>query len=135
MIRPSIGDAIRELLFSHHRTVDDVMNAFFADDYEHRDNGKAYTRAEFASAAWAARANISHGTVITLDELRYWNRYAERHILEVTKVDGSVECTEVYVIGRYAIDGRFATLHEARLPLASPNETPSRPEPERRVAR
>jgi hypothetical protein len=122
LIRPSIGDALRELLFSHHRTVDDVMDSFFADDYEHRDNGKAYTRDEFARAASAARANVAHGSVVTLDELRYWNRYAERHILDVTKVDGSVECAEVYVIGRYSVDGRFAALHEARLPLATPGD-------------
>jgi hypothetical protein len=114
LIRPSFGDAIRELLFCTHRTVDDVMNAFFAKDYEHRDNGKTYTRQEFADVAAIARTAVAHANVFTLEEFRFWNRYAARLVLEVNKTDGSDENVEVYAIGEYAIDGRFLRLNQAR---------------------
>jgi hypothetical protein len=117
-MRPALADAVRELLFSTHRRVEDVVKAFFADDYEHRVNGKSYSRDEFTMQACVARSDIAYGTITTHDELRYWDRFAERHVLDITRVDGSVESTEVCVIGRYAIDGRFLRLNEARFPLA-----------------
>jgi hypothetical protein len=119
LIRPSFGDAVRELLFCSHRTVDDVMRTFFAEDYEHRDNGKTYTRDEFASLAAFARSDIAHGSVFALEEFRFWNRYAARLVLEVTTTDGSDEHVEVYAIGQYAIDGRFGRLNQARFPVPS----------------
>jgi hypothetical protein len=119
LIRPSFGDALRELLFYPHRTVDDVVSAFFAQDYEHRDNGKTYTRDEFARLVAIARSDVAHGSVFTLEEFRFWNSYAARLVLEVTKTDGSDEYVEVYVIGQYAIDGRFLKLSQARFPVPS----------------
>jgi hypothetical protein len=119
LIRPSFGDALRELLFAAHRTIDDVVSAFFAQDYEHRDNGKTYSRDEFARLAAIARSDVAHGSVFTLEEFRFWNRYAARLVLEVTKTDGSDEHVEVYAIGQYAIDGRFLRLSQARFPVPS----------------
>lgn len=119
LIRPSFGDALRELLFCAHRSVDDVMNAFFDRGYQHRDNGTVYTRDEFAGLAAAARSEIAHGSVFTLEEFRFWNRYAARFVLEVGKTDGSDEHVEVYVIGQYSIDGRFLRLSQARLSVPS----------------
>jgi hypothetical protein len=119
LIRPSFGDALRELLFYPYRTVDDVVSAFFAQDYEHRDNGKTYTRDEFARLVAIARSDVAHGSVSTLEEFRFWNRYAARLVLEVNKTDGSDEYVEVYVIGQYAIDGRFLKLSQARFPVPS----------------
>lgn len=119
LIRPSFGDALRELLFCSHRTVDDVVNAFFAQDYEHRDNGKTYTRDEFACLVAIARSNVTHGSVVTLEEFRFWNRYAARLVLKVTKTDGSDDYVEIYAIGQYAIDGRFLRLSQARFPVPS----------------
>jgi hypothetical protein len=119
LIRPSFGDALRELLFATHRSVDDVMNAFFDRDYEHRDNAKTYTRAEFVDLVTLARSDIAHGSVFTLEEFRFWNRYAARLVLEVTKTDGSGEHAEVYAIGQYSIDGRFLRISQARLGVPS----------------
>jgi hypothetical protein len=119
VIRPSFADALRELLFCRHRTVDDVMNAFFDQDYEHRDNGKTFTRAEFADLATIARSEVAHGDVFALEEFRFWNRYATRLVLEVKKVDGSTEHVEAYAIGQYAIDGRFLKLNQAQFPIPS----------------
>ena len=119
MIRPSFADALRELLFCSHRTVDDVMNAFFAQDYEYRDNGKRYSRDEFAYLAANIRAGVAHGNVFILEEFRFWNRYATRLVLEVNKTDGTDEHVEVYAIGQYAIDGRFLKLSQARFMVPS----------------
>jgi hypothetical protein len=119
LIRPSFGDALRELLFCAHRSVADVMDAFFDQGYQHRDNGNVYTRDEFAGLAAIARSEIAHGSVFTLEEFRFWNRYAARFALELGKTDGSDEQVEVYVIGQYSIDGRFLRLNQARLSVPS----------------
>jgi hypothetical protein len=119
LIRPSFGDALRELLFCTHRSVDDVMNAFFDRDYEHRDNAKTYTRGEFADLAAIVRSNVAHGSVLTLEEFRFWNRYAARLVVELNKTDGSNEHVEIYAIGQYSIDGRFLRISQARLGVPS----------------
>jgi hypothetical protein len=119
LIRPSFGDALSELLFCTHRSVDDVMNAFFDRGYEHRDNGKTYTRDEFAGLATIARSEVADGRVFTLEEFRFWNRYAARLVLEFNKTDGSNEHAEVYAIGQYSIDGRFLRISQARVGVPS----------------
>lgn len=119
MIRPSFGDALRELLFCSHRTVADVMDAFFAQEYEHRDNGKTYTRDEFADICDSTRADVVHGNVVTVEEFRFWNRYATRLVVELNKTDGSQQHVEINAIGQYAIDGRLLKLSQARFPVPS----------------
>jgi hypothetical protein len=51
--------------------------------------------------------------VTVLDEFRDGLMYAERHALDVTRRDGTTERAEIYIIGRYAPDGRFQYIHEA----------------------
>jgi hypothetical protein len=114
LIRPSFSDALRELLFCTHRTVDEVLNAFFAQDYQHRDNGKTYTRDEFAALCAIARSDVVRGDVFTIEDFRFWNRYAARLVLELDKTDGATEHIEVYAIGQYAIDGRFLRMSQSR---------------------
>ncbi|WP_157900989.1 nuclear transport factor 2 family protein [Mycobacterium terramassiliense] len=110
---------MQELVFSHHGTIEELIDKYFADDYVHRFNGTVHTRAEFAAMAKAARAQIVKGTVTTLEEFCAGDCYAERHLLDVTSTDGSTERTEVYVIGRYSDDGRFARINEAAVRLSS----------------
>ncbi len=119
VIRPSFGDALRELLFCSHRSVADVMDAFFAQEYEHRDNGKTYSRDEFANFCALERAQIAHGNVVTVEEFRFWNRYATRLVLEANKTDGSEHHVEINAIGQYAIDGRLLKLSQARFRVPS----------------
>jgi hypothetical protein len=119
LIRPSFADALRELLFCPHRSVDDVVNAFFAQDYEHRVNGTTYSRGEFARLATLARSDVAHGNVFILEEFRFWNRYATRLVLEINKTDGSDEHVEIYAIGQYAIDGRFRRLNQSHFSVPS----------------
>ncbi|ORW70767.1 hypothetical protein [Mycobacterium saskatchewanense] len=108
---------MRELLFCKHRPVNEVMDDFFAEDYQHRDNGRAYSRDEFAGLAGIARTAVACGEVSTLEEFRFWNRYATRLMLELNPIDGPDEHVEVYAIGQYAVDGRFLRLSQARLSL------------------
>jgi hypothetical protein len=56
---------------------------------------------------------VGHGTVTVLDEFRDGLMYAERHALDVTRRDGTMERAEISIIGRYAPDGRFQYIHEA----------------------
>jgi hypothetical protein len=112
-----ISDALRELVFDRRLTVEDALDKYFAADYSHRNGGIRLTRAEFAAMATGAREEIAHGTTTVLDEFRVGDRYSERHVLDVVKKDGSTERAEIYIIGRYANDGRFASLNEAGFPL------------------
>ncbi|ODR10127.1 hypothetical protein BHQ21_03240 [Mycobacterium sherrisii] len=114
-----VTDVLYELVFSCERTIEELVDAYFADDYEHRINGTVQTRGEFAAMARAARSNIVEGTATTLDEFWVGDCYAERHVLEVTRRDGSTGRTEVYIIGQYAADGRFARLNEAGVEVPS----------------
>jgi hypothetical protein len=120
-----ISDALDELVFSPERSVEDVMDTYFADDYVHYSSGTAHSRAAFAAMVSAARSSISGGAVTTLDELRDGQSYAERHLLDVVNADGSVERKEIFIIGRYSPDGRFACLNEAGFPVAPPEATGS----------
>ncbi|MEE6176386.1 hypothetical protein [Mycobacterium sp. 050134] len=95
----------------------DVMHDFFAEDYEHRDNGKTYSRGEFTGLAGMARSTVARGDVFTLEEFRFWNRYATRLVLALEPIDGPDEHIEVYAIGQYAVDGRFLRLSQARHPV------------------
>lgn len=119
MDRARISEALRELVFDDREPVGRVMDRYFAPGFEHRNSGKLRTRAEFAAMAAQARQGIAEATVTVLDELRDGHRYAERHLLDITGKDGSKKEMEVYVIGHYADDGRFAVLHETEF---SPSE-------------
>jgi hypothetical protein len=120
-----ISDALEELVFDQRLTVDEAMNKYFAADYSHRNSGRVRTRSEFAALATAARAEIAHGTVNVLDEFRDGDGdgYGERHVIDITKNDGTSERFEIYIIGRYADDGRFKSLNEAGFPLSGRTET------------
>jgi hypothetical protein len=117
MDRARISQALRELAFDDRVPVAEAMDRYFAPDFEHRNSGQLRTRAEFAAMAAQAREGIAHATVTVLDEIQDGSHYAERHLLDVTRKDGGKQRAEIYIIGRYAEDGRFAALHEAGFSL------------------
>ena len=112
-----ISEALHDLVFDDELSVDEAMDKHFTDDYQHRNGGTPRTRAEFAAMAAGARREIAGGSVTVLDEFRAGDRYGERHRLDIEKRDGSTERAEIYIIGRYAADGRFAAIDEAGFPL------------------
>jgi hypothetical protein len=118
MTHARFSEALHDLVFNQAISVDEAMDKHFAADYQHRNSGTPRTRAEFAALAEGGRAEITAFTITVLDEFRDGDRYAERHLIDVTKRDGSTEQAEIYVIGRYAADGRFAVINEAGFPLS-----------------
>ena len=112
-----ISDVLRDLIFDQRMPIEDVMDTYCAPDFVHRNSGKLLTRAEFAAMAAQAREQITRGEITVLDEFRDGDRYGERHVLDVTQQDGGVERAEIYLIGRYAADGRFLELNEAGFSL------------------
>src|SRR5690242_18416575 len=112
-----ISDALRDLIFDQSMSVEDAIDTYFAPNFVHRNSGKSLTRAEFAAMAAQAREQIAKGDITVLDEFRDGDRYSERHVLDYTNVDGGVERLVIYLIGRYAADGRFRELNEAGFSL------------------
>ena len=74
-------------------------------------------RPEFADMVARMRSQIVSGMVTVLDELRDGPRYAERHVYELTRVDGSTVKREVAIFGAFAEDGRFQHLSETGFDL------------------
>jgi hypothetical protein len=118
MIPTTIADALTDLLLRPDLSVDMAIDRHFAPDYRQRTDGTWTTRAQFAEHISHLRAIISGGTVNVREELTDGHLYAERHVIELVKNDGSVARTEVYAFGERAPDGRFARIEETTLLLA-----------------
>lgn len=107
-----ISEALRELVFEPRLELNEALDKYYAPGYTHRSDGTSLDRAAFAEMVAATRSRIVSGTVTVLDELRDGPTYAERHVFEITMVDGSTLRREVSVFGSYAEDGRFRRLSE-----------------------
>ena len=55
--------------------------------------------------------------IAVLDEFSDGHRYADRHIVTVTKHDGTQVVQEVYLFGERGEDGRFIRVEETTLML------------------
>jgi hypothetical protein len=60
---------------------------------------------------------VESARIEILDELYDGNRYADRHIVYITKRDGSKVVQEVYLFGVMDEDGRFDRIEEVTLML------------------
>jgi hypothetical protein len=63
------------------------------------------------------RAIVATGSVQVHDEFVIGHHYADRHTVDVTKIDGSAVRMEVYLFGEFAPDGRFRRIEETTLML------------------
>ncbi|TDD39354.1 nuclear transport factor 2 family protein [Nonomuraea terrae] len=88
----------------------------------HRSDGKSLSRAQSAEMVAGIRSRTAGGTVTVLDELRDGSTYAERHVFEITMLDGSTLKREISIFGSFADDGRFQELSETGFTV-SPDET------------
>jgi hypothetical protein len=113
----TIADALKDLLLRPQLTVETAIGKHFTPDYRQRTDGTWSDRAEFAEHISHLRAVIAGGNVEVREELADGSVYAERHVIELVKSDGSVARTEVYVFGERAPDGRFARIEETTLLL------------------
>ncbi|MCX4744292.1 nuclear transport factor 2 family protein [Kitasatospora sp. NBC_01287] len=116
--RTDIAGALTDLLFTPGLDLDEAVDRHFAPDYRQRTDGRWDDRAAFLTHIAHLRSVVAGGSVTVLDELSDGDRYADRHVVEVTKTDGSTVRMEVYLFAEFAPDGRFRRIEETTLLLA-----------------
>lgn len=114
---PSIAAALTDLLFTPGLDLTEAVDRHFAPDYRQRTDGRWDDRAEFTSHIAHLRTIVADGSVQVLDELVQGDRYADRHLVDITKTDGSTVRMEVYVFAEFTPDGRFRRIEETTLML------------------
>jgi hypothetical protein len=114
----NIQDALDDLLFRPGVDLASAVDRHFAPDYRQRTDGQWEDRAGFVAHIAHLRSIVASGTVRVLDEFSAGARYADRHVVEVVKQDGSRVETEVYLFAAFAADGRFRVIEESTLMLA-----------------
>ncbi|MEU1425095.1 nuclear transport factor 2 family protein [Kitasatospora sp. NPDC005751] len=120
--RTDIATALTDLLFTPGLDLAEAVDRHFAPDYRQRTDGSWADRAEFTAHIAHLREVVASGRVEVLDELVQGDRYADRHVVDVTKTDGSTVRMEVYVFAEFAADGRFRRLEETTLMLRGDEE-------------
>jgi hypothetical protein len=113
----TIEHALNDLLNNHDLPLDVAIDKHFSADYRQRTDGVWSNRAEFAEHIAHLRALTASTVVTVLDELSDGSSYADRHIVNVTKRDGSQVLQEVYLFGERDQDGRFTRVEETTLML------------------
>ncbi|GAA1952922.1 nuclear transport factor 2 family protein [Kitasatospora viridis] len=120
--RTDIAAAMTDLLLTPGLALAEAVDRHFAPDYRQRTDGSWADRAEFTAHIAHLRTVVTGGTIQVLDELVQGDRYADRHIVEATKTDGSTVRMEVYVFAEFAPDGRFRRIEETTLLLAGSDD-------------
>ncbi|WP_217631337.1 nuclear transport factor 2 family protein [Rhodococcus triatomae] len=115
---PSVARALDALLNDRDTPLAEIVDRHFTPDYRQRTDGSWDDRAGFVRHIEHLRSLVRRASVTVLDELVDGDTYAERHVVEVDKVDGSRAAHEVYVFAQITADGRFSRLEEATVLLA-----------------
>lgn len=113
-----IAAALNDLLFDRQIDVDTAITRHFADDYRQRTDGVWSDRTEFADHITHLRGVLTGGHVEVHDELVDGDRYADRHTVHASKIDGSTAAFEVLVFAEFAADGRFRQIIETTTMLS-----------------
>lgn len=117
MDRTNIAAALTDLIFNPGLDLHEAADRHFAPNYRQRTNGKWDDRKDFLEHIAHLRTFVADGSVEVHDEQSDGIRYADRHIVHITKKDGSTVRTEVYLFGDFAPDGRFSRIEEVTLML------------------
>lgn len=112
----TVASALRELL-DNTTPLAAAVDRHFSPDYRQRTDGKWSDRDEFTAHIAHLRSLVASITVTVLDDLREGRAFAERHVVDIVKIDGGRVVQEVYVFGEFAVDGRFERLEEVTLML------------------
>ncbi|GAA3628938.1 hypothetical protein GCM10022223_53090 [Kineosporia mesophila] len=115
---PSIAKVLHELLNEREQPLPDLVSRYFAADYRQRTDGRWDDLDGFLQHMTHLRAVVASAHVEVLDELSDDRRYADRHLVTITKRDGSTVTQEVYLFAELAPDGRFRRIEETTLMLA-----------------
>jgi hypothetical protein len=113
----TIKDAVEDLLDPRRLTVEEAANRHFGPTFRQRTNGRWDDRDAFLARIALLRESVDHATITVLDELGEAGRYAERHVVELVRRDGTRIVQEVYVFAERDPDGRFVRIEEATVPL------------------
>lgn len=106
-------------LFDPQLSAEDAFNRHFGPSFRQRVNGSWGGRSTFLAGIVLLREVVEHATVTVLDEFVDGDRYAERHVVDLRKRDGTRILQEVYVFAQRDSDGRFIRIEETTLPLES----------------
>ena len=109
--------ALTDLLLTPGLDLEEAADRHFAPDYCQRTDGSWANRSEFLDHIAHLRTVVAGGSVEVHDELSSGDRYADRHTMEVIKIDGSTVRMEVYLFAEFAPDGRFRRIEETTLML------------------
>ncbi|KJS53975.1 hypothetical protein VM98_22040 [Streptomyces rubellomurinus subsp. indigoferus] len=115
--RTDVAAALTDLLFTPGLDLAEAVDRHFAPDYRQRTDGRWDDREEFTAHIAHLRTIVAGGEIQVLEELVQGDLYAERHIIDVHKTDGSSVRMEVYLFGEFAPDGRFRRIEETTLML------------------
>jgi hypothetical protein len=111
----TIATALTDLLFTPALPLEQAVDRHFAPGYRQRTDGVWADRAEFTEHIAHLREIVAEGAIRVHDELADGSAYAERHTVDMVKVDGSAAALEVYVFAERGPDGRFVRLEEVTL--------------------
>lgn len=109
----SLRQALADLLENDALTVEEATGRHFSPDFRHRANGRSVDRAAFVARMTELRGGTRQVRMTVLDELHAGDRYAERHIIDLTHADGSHTVQQVHVFATVDDAGRFAAIDEA----------------------
>jgi hypothetical protein len=115
--RTDIAAALTDLLLTPGLELTEAVDRHFAPDYRQRTDGRWDDREQFTTHIAHLRTIVAGGEIQVLEELVQGNLYADRHIVDIRKTDGSTVRMEVYVFAEFAPDGRFRRIEETTLML------------------
>ncbi|MFE5581475.1 nuclear transport factor 2 family protein [Kitasatospora sp. NPDC056531] len=115
--RTDVVAALTDLLFTPGLELAEAVDRHFAPDYRQRTDGRWDNREEFTTHIAHLRTIVAGGEIQVLEELVQGDLYADRHIIDIHKTDGSSVRVEVYLFAEFAADGRFRRIEETTLML------------------
>ena len=115
MTSTDITRAINDLLFNPGLDLAEAIERHFTPDYRQRTDGVWSDRTSFAQHITRLRSLIRSGHIEVHDELRDGLRYADRHTVTLSRHNGRISRTEVYLFAQLAPDGRFHRVEETTL--------------------
>lgn len=114
----TISAALHDLLNEPDLPLEAAVSRHFTDAYRQRTDNEWSDRAGFVEHIAHLRALVARVEIDVRDEFIRDRCYADRHIVHLTKRDGSTVTQEVYLFGELAEDGRFRRAEEVTLMLA-----------------
>jgi hypothetical protein len=118
----TIKALLEDLLTGRRFSAEEAVDLHFAPSFRQRVNGSWTDRAGFLAVIVGLRDSLTRVDIEVLDEFVDGDRYAERHVLDLTMRGGEQVRQEVYAFGRLDPDGRIVRIEETTLPIGGDDE-------------